>query len=445
MKVFSGFRKRFHCRNVLVRKTTGFFILASWLFVLSVSFQIGRAATFEEAKDSLRQQIDGYQQQIDAYRATIKDLQQQGSSLNREISLLDTKIKAANLEVLKLNLAIKQTESEIGDKNTALEESELKIGQERESLGECIRLINDYDEKGLLEMILQNDKLSDIFDEISSFENLQKEIQTSIEQIRQLKVDLAEDKEILEDRREELNQLKVAQEIQKRTIVIQQNEKKMLLSQTKGQETNYQKLLSKTKTDVASIREQLYLLEGVGLSMSLEQAYNYAQKVFKATGVRPAFLLAVLKNESSWGEKVGTGTWRKDMHKRDQSAFLQICDKLGYDPDKMPVSRKPSYGWGGAMGPAQFLPSVWLSYEAQVAKLTGHNPPDPWSIEDSFMAAGVKLAQGGANQRTSQAEWKAAQIYFAGSRWNNPSYYFYGDQVMETAVWLQSQLDIIGG
>ncbi len=418
-------------------------MLAWWFFVLLALIRPGLAVTFQEAKDSLRQQIDSYQQQIDGYRATIKDLQQQGKTLSREISLLDTKIKAAGLEVLKLNLAIKQTESEIVDKNVALEEAELKIDREREVLGECIRLINDYDERGFLEMILRNDKLSDIFDEMSSFENIQGELQGSIKQIQQLKVDLAEDKENLEDRREELNQLKVMQELQKRAIVIEQSEKKSLLSQTKGQETNYQKILDKTKTDAASVRKQLYLLEGVGVSMPLEQAYRYAQKVFNATGVRPAFLLAVLKNESSWGEKVGTGTWRRDMHKRDQEAFLEICDKLGYNPDKMPVSRKPSYGWGGAMGPAQFLPSVWLSYEQQIAQLTGHNPPDPWSIEDSFMAAGIKLAQAGANQRTYQAEWKAAQVYFAGSRWNNPTYYFYGDQVMETAAWLQSQLDII--
>jgi len=423
MKVFSAKKKFFDCQKSFKKKA----IVSSflWLFILLifltfVSNQKILAASVEETKNGLRQQIDNYQREINSYRAIITDLQQQQKTLGREINLLDAKIKAAELEVLKLNLAIKQTQDEIAEKDSALQEAEKKINRERKILGEYVRLINDYDERDFLDILLGKDNLSDIFDEISSFENIQKKTQDSINEIKQLKIDLAEDKAFLEDRREELNQLKVIQEIQKKIILSQQEEKKNLLAQTKGQEKNYQNLLVKIKADAASVRKQLYLLEGVGLSMSLEQAYRQAQKVFEATGVRPAFLLAVLKNESSWGEKVGTGIWRKDMNKREQESFLKICDKLGYDPDKMPVSRKPSYGWGGAMGPAQFLPSVWLSYESQIARLTGHNPPDPWSIEDSFMAAGIKLSQAGANQRTYQSEWKAAQVYFAGSRWNNP-------------------------
>jgi len=161
------------------------------------------------------------------------------------------------------------------------------------------------------------------------------------------------------------------------------------------------------------------------------------------TGVRPAFLLAVLKNESSWGEGVGTGFWRQDMSPNDRQAFIQICEELNVDPDQVSVSSKPSYGWGGAMGPAQFLPSVWLSYQDRVAKLTGHKPPNPWNVGDAFVAAALKLADNGANSGTPDEEWKAAQIYFAGSNWDNPTYYFYGDQVMDLAGVIQDQLDLI--
>lgn len=131
------------------------------------------------------------------------------------------------------------------------------------------------------------------------------------------------------------------------------------------------------------------------------------------------------------------------MSKNDQAAFIVICNKLHLDPDTISVSQRPDYGWGGAIGPAQFLPSVWLSYEDRIAKLTGHHPSSPWNIEDAFTAAGLKLAQGGADARLPNAEWRAAQIYFAGHNWNNPTYYFYGDQVMELAQTIQDQLDII--
>jgi hypothetical protein len=356
---------------------------------------------------------------------------------------LDSKIKSVGLEIKRTDLSIKQTESEIADKNVALGQAEIKIERERQMLSKYLQIIYEADQQGFLEIVLSNDKLSDVFDKVNSLQDIQEGIHESMAAIRQMKINLENEQQVLEDRREELNQLKVLQEIQRRTVAFQQDEKKNLLAQTKGQESSYQALLKKTKADAESIRKNLYLLEGVGLSMPLEQAYRYAKQASDLTGVRPAFLLAVLKKESSWGEKVGTGTWRRDMHKRDQEAFIQICDKLNLDPDTTPVSRKPSYGWGGAMGPAQFLPSVWLAYEEQVVRLTGHNPPDPWSIEDAFVAAGLKLAQGGANIQSYNAEWKAAQIYFAGKRWNKPAYSFYGDQVMEMASTIQEQLDII--
>jgi len=238
-------------------------------------------------------------------------------------------------------------------------------------------------------------------------------------------------------------QLKALQEIQRASLKIQQNEKSKLLTQTKGEEAAYQKMLTKAKADATAIKKRMYLLEGVGLSMTLEEAYKHAKFAADRTGTRPAFLLAVLKQESSWGTNVGTGTWKKDMHTRDQKAFLQICDELNLDPNQMPVSRKPSYGWGGAMGPAQFLPATWLSYKDEVARLTGHNPPSPWNIDDAFTAAALKLANAGANQKTASAEWKAAMIYFAGSRWGKAVYSFYGDSVMELAEIIQGQLDVI--
>ena len=103
------------------------------------------------------------------------------------------------------------------------------------------------------------------------------------------------------------------------------------------------------------------------------------------------------------------------MHPRDHEAFKQITAKLGRDPDTTPVSRAPSYGWGGAMGPAQFLPNTWMAYEAEVARLTGRSPADPWNIEDAFTAAALKLGRGGASSKTREGEVRASKAYISGS------------------------------
>jgi membrane-bound lytic murein transglycosylase B len=88
-------------------------------------------------------------------------------------------------------------------------------------------------------------------------------------------------------------------------------------------------------------------------------------------------------------------------------------------------------GWGGAMGPAQFIPSTWMMYKDEVSKITGNYPANPWDIRDAFVAAALYVARWGATQQTRDAEWRAAMIYFSGS--TNTRYRFYGDSVMAIA------------
>jgi len=114
---------------------------------------------------------------------------------------------------------------------------------------------------------------------------------------------------------------------------------------------------------------------------------------------------------------------------RDIDYFLALTKELGRDPNKTVVSCPMSYGWGGAIGPAQFIPSTWKIYAERVKAITGS--ADPWKIKDAFVAAALYLKDKGADSQTYNAEWRAAISYFAGSV--NLSYRFYGDSVMSIA------------
>ena len=119
---------------------------------------------------------------------------------------------------------------------------------------------------------------------------------------------------------------------------------------------------------------------------------------------------------------------------RDVSPFLSITQELGRDPYNTPVSCPMSVGWGGAMGPAQFIPSTWMMYQKELTEFAG-KPVDPWNIKDAFLAAAAYLADSGATKQTYEYEWCAALSYFAGScsRTNQVRYEFYGDSVMALA------------
>ena len=220
--------------------------------------------------------------------------------------------------------------------------------------------------------------------------------------------------------------------------------------------------MEELKQAQARIRSQLYVLQGVGVATSFGQAYSYAKVASNITGVRPAFLLALFQRESRWGQHIGscyltdpeTGSgvnFKKDnaprtrvmKASRDVKPFLELMAELGRDPYKTPIScPHPNYGYGGGMGPAQFIPSTWAGYKDRLANTLGR-PADPFDIGDAFIASAVKLQRGGADAQTEQAEWKAAMIYYAGGNWSNPAYRSYGDWIINKAREYQADIDVL--
>ncbi|MDO8676725.1 MAG: lytic murein transglycosylase [Candidatus Azambacteria bacterium] len=411
------------------------------LFLVSLTWCIipSNGVFADERDDKIKQlevSIDGYNQEI-------QKRQSEAQSLSNQISIFELQIKTAQAEIDATNLVIKKLNSAISQKESSIVQKEREIKQQNILLAQYLRQIARSDGSSLFGFLLKNGKFSDFFNDINSLNNVQSQIHGALEKIKELKEKLEKEKDDLEEDKVEQEQLKRIQARQKTEMENSKKQKQRLLDQTKGQEKTYQQLVAKARADIEAIKNQPYNL-AMGFKMTFEEALSHAMKASQHTGVRPAFLMAIVKIESDWGGNVGKGTWRADMHPRDFKAFAAITSALGLNPDSTPVSKKPAYGWGGAMGPAQFIPSTWILYESAVAKLTGHNPPSPWNIEDAFTASGLMLSESGANKQTYVAETKAAKIYIAGGRWNTSlTARIYANNVMTTATKIQKDIDIL--
>ena len=393
----------------------------------------------DERDDKIRQ----LEASIEQYNQQIQKKQSEAQNLANQISIFELQIKQSQAEIDATNLTIKQLASAIGGKEAGIAQKEKEIKEQNILLAQYLRQVAYSDGSSLLGFLLKNDKFSDFFNDFNSLNNVQSKIQETLETIKELKEKLIKEKEDLEDDKAEQEQLKRIQNKQKAVLQGAKKDKQKLLEETKGQEKIYQQLIAKTRADIEVIKNQPYNL-AMGFKMTFEEALSRALPASQRTSVRSAFLMAILKIESDWGGNVGKGTWQTDMHPRDFNAFKKITGALGLNPDSTPVSKKPYYGWGGAMGPAQFLPTTWLLYEAANANLTGHRPPSPWNIEDAFTASGIMLAESGADKQTYAAESKAAKIYIAGGRWNRSlTARIYANNVMAEAARIQKNIDIL--
>ena len=413
-------------------------LLFLFCFLLFIAFI--PKAVFADARDDKIKQLEA---SIDQYTQQIQEKENKAQSLTNQISIFELQIKQIQAEIDATNLTIGQLTSAIKQKENSIALKEKEIKKQNEILAQYLRQAARNDSGSLLEFLLKNDKFSDFFSDLNYLSNVQRQIQDALATIKGLKDKLILEKENLEVDKAEQEQLKRIQSRQKTDLGNSKKQKQKLLDQTKGQEKAYQQLLSKAREDLDKIRNQPYNL-AMGFKMTFEEALKSAMPAAQLTGIRAAFLMAILKIESDWGGNVGTGNWRIDMHSRDFNAFEMITSALGLNPDSTPVSKKPYYGWGGAMGPAQFLPSTWLLYADAVANLTGHRPASPWNIEDAFTASGLMLAESGASKQTYASEVKAAKIYIAGSRWNTSlTARIYANNVMAEASRIQKDIDIL--
>jgi len=412
------------------------FILILFFLILAINSNIVLA---DEKDDKIRQ----LESQIEQYNQEIVKKQSEAQSLSNQISIFELQVKQTQAEIDATNLSIKQLTSAINQKEKNISEKEKEIEDKNVLLARYLRQVQRSDQGSLLEFLLKNRRFSDFFNDLNSISNIQNQIHDTLLKIKDLKEKLVKEKDDLESDKAEQEQLKHIQNKQKTALEAAKKGKQKLLDQTKGQEKTYQQLIAKTRADIEAIKNQPYNL-AMDFKMTFDEALSYALKASINTGVRPAFLMAILKIESDWGGNVGKGTWRTDMHPRDFNAFTAITSALGLNPDSTPVSKKPSYGWGGAMGPAQFIPTTWILFEEAVAKLTGHNPPSPWNLEDAFTASGLMLAESGADKQTYAAESKAAKIYIAGGRWNRSlTARIYSNNVMAEAARIQKDINIL--
>jgi membrane-bound lytic murein transglycosylase B len=400
--------------------------------------------TREECEAILRQ----YEEEIAKYEADVTKTQKEKDTLNNKITILKNQIKKLDLQISQSNLMIKDLTIQLEDTEGSIEKNSLKIEKEKENLSNILRSIYEEDQKTLFEILLSENELSGFFDNLMALENLNYRNKDLLKEIKNLKAYLEDQKESLDQEKTDLGKLLEMQQLQKQENESVKKQQESLLAKTKGKESEYQKLLKSTQQKAAEIRARIFELIGIPQAPTFGEAYELAKYVEGATGIRSALLLAVLTQESNIGKNVGqcflvslttgegvriqSGKAAARTMKPGQniSAFLQITQELGRDPLNTPVSCPMSYGWGGAMGPAQFIPSTWMIYRDRVKTITG--TADPWSIKDAFVAAALYLKDKGADSKNYNDEWKAAIAYFAGNV--NLKYRFYGDSVMATAT-----------
>lgn len=176
-------------------------------------------------------------------QSAINQLELERKKVNAEISRTETLISSTDLEINKLILEISKTEKDIDNTQNAI--------------AAIIRAQYKSSENSLIELLLQNDHLSDFWSTFEAHENVRDTMSAKVSELSNYEALLGEKRGSNESRRDELSDLKVQYTGQNQVLANNRAEQSELLEVTKKEESNYQQLLASKQEAREQILKEL--------------------------------------------------------------------------------------------------------------------------------------------------------------------------------------------
>jgi len=373
------------------------------------------------------------EEELKKVESNIAKTKEEKKTRENQIQLLKSKIQQLELQIKQTNLQIQELTLQIEDTENAISETALRIEDMQKKLSQILRTIYEEDQKSLIEILLTEKTIAGFFDNLAGLEMLNKKQKEILAEIKSLKASLEEEKENLESQKSDLEKLVSIRTLQKQESESTKKEQEKLLAMTEAQYQQYLKQKKELEQRAAEIMARIAQLTLPGLTVPRDkkELYQLASWAGNLASVRPALILGLIEVESALGINVGqcncSGqpvcahpelSYKKVMPSSQWAAFEQITKELGLNPNTTPVSCYVGGGqiqMGGAMGPAQFMPTTWLKYKERIESLTGAKPANPWRASDAFLGAALYLADFGASSKNAQDELGAVTAYLCGT------------------------------
>ena len=412
----------------------------------------------EKDKDYCKSELAQIEAELASLIKKQQAQQKQTGTLKGDVDYLTSQINALKTKIKARSLAIAQLKVNIAEQATKINTLSAKIEREHESLAQLLRNTNEFDDGTIIHLVLSDGTVSGFYSDLESYSSINEAVKRSTDVIRGIRVETEAVKSDLEVKQNAETDAKAELESAQKSVAKSEADKKQLLAISKQTEAEYNKLAAQKKATADRIRSALFGLAGISQKIEFGTALSYANGVKAKLGVDPAFLLAILTQESNLGANVGqcyltnpdtgagvgknTGTPFASVMKptRDVVPFMEITSALGLNAYQTAVSCPiaGAFGYGGAMGPAQFIPSTWKIFIPRLQAVLGHYA-SPWDPQDAFMASGMYLSDLGAIGTSASAQSIAACKYY-GSGGKTCSY---GNSVLKLKASIQANIDLL--
>ena len=426
----------------------------------------------------LQSELDAVQREIDELQQKVDSLVRQKNTLKGDVSLLTAEIAKAEKEIKQRGITLASLTAEIGQKTKNITALENRIKNDKGLLANLLKKKDQNEVEPIFYLLLSAADLGRLITDMDNIGLVNQGLQDLFAELRGVQAQTQKEKEALSEKKNRELDAKYEVEVKRKEIAKNEAEKRELLALTTKNESTFQQHLSEKQRQAEVIKSAMFDLRDAG-GISFAKALEYANYAAEKTGVRPAIILAILSQESDLGKNIGscyvsdlntgdgvgknTGTkFQRVMYApvpgstsnrpNDTVIFKQITESLGLTWSVTPVSCPlgavyyVGRGFGGGMGPTQFIPSTWQGFVSRLKNTLGVSTPNPWDPKHAIMATAMYISDLGAGLQTYTAERNAACKYYSGAAClpgRKPANTFYGDQVIVKAETFQADIDFL--
>lgn len=215
----------------------GIIVAVSVLALVVAPMQFSTSVSADQYDEQLR----AIQKQIDQYQSEARKLADKADTLNNKIAMLAKQKSIIQSQIDASEAKRKKLEQQIV-------ETEQKIADNRDALGETIADMYLDDTISPLEMLASSDSIGDYVDKQEYRAEIRDNLTGTIDQIKQLK-------EKLEEQKVAVERTLLDQKNSRKALAAKESEQQTLLAETRNSESAYKKLTSKKQAEKRKIQE----------------------------------------------------------------------------------------------------------------------------------------------------------------------------------------------
>ncbi|MDE2021809.1 MAG: peptidoglycan DD-metalloendopeptidase family protein [Patescibacteria group bacterium] len=239
------------------------------LAVCSLGFSlVAPGAAFADTAADIQTKIDANNQQIASLEADIAAYQKQLDALGNKKNTLQSTISSLTLSQAQLAAQIKVTQSKITSANLQIQEltnsigdKEATIAANQDAIAKTLRDVAENDQTSLVSSLISSNSLQDAWVTADQATQFNRALSEDIAALQTTRTALASNRDQVNATKANLVSLQNDLTLQKRSVDANKSTQQNLLTQTKNQEANYQKLIADKRAAEQSFEDELVSLQ----------------------------------------------------------------------------------------------------------------------------------------------------------------------------------------